>query len=97
MHLLNLLEILGLSSYEIRGGANVEVFVRINDPMKLKYLSTGKYTNLILRDIESKNNSATATLSSFFQADLTSEQRWNVVENYFLGNENAVKEALGVG
>lgn len=97
MRLLNMLEILGLSSYEIRGGANVEVFVRINDPMKLKYLSTGKYTNLILRDIESKNNSATATLSSFFQADLTSEQRWNVVENYFLGNESAVKEALGVG
>lgn len=96
MRLLNLMELLGLSSYEIRGGANVEVFVRINDPMKLRYLSSGKYTNLLLRDIENKNKSATATLSRFFQADLTSEQRWDVVENYFLGNEAEVREMLGI-
>ena len=96
MRLLNLMELLGLSSYEIRGGASVEVFVRINDPMKLRYLSTGKYTNLLLRDIESKNKSATETLSRFFRTDLTSEQRWDVVENYFLGNENEVRSILGI-
>ena len=96
MKLLNLLEILDLSSYEIRGGANVEVFVRINDPMKLRYLSQGKYYNSILRDIESKHKSATKIVNCFFQKQLTTEQRWDIIENYFLGNEAYVKAILGV-
>ena len=96
MKLLSILEILDISSFEIRGGTNVEIFVRINDPMKLRYLSQGRYTNNILRDIESKRKSATQTLSNFFQCQLTNEERWDVIENYFLGKEDYVKNALNI-
>lgn len=96
MKSLSILEILDMSSFEIRGGANVEIFVRINDPMKLRYLSQGRYTNNILRNIESKRKSATQILSKFFQSQLTTEQRWDVIENYFLGNEGYVKSVLGI-
>lgn len=94
--LLNLLEILELATYELRGGANTEIFVRINDPMKLRYLSQGRYSNRLLRNIDRKNKAATRTLSRFFQCDLTSEQRWDVIENYFLGNEAYVNQMLNI-
>ncbi len=96
MRLLSLLEILDLSTYEIKGGANVEIFVRINDPMKLRYLSQGRYSNHILRDIERKHKSAMQTMCKFFQCELSTEQRWDVIENYFLGNELYVRELLGI-
>lgn len=35
MPLLRFMELLGLATYEIRGGEKAEVFIRINDPEKL--------------------------------------------------------------
>lgn len=96
IRLLNILEILELASFEMRGGASVEIFVRINDPMKLRYLTQGRYSNIILREIERKNKAATKTLEAFFSSNLTTEQRWDVIENYFLGNEKYVRFMLGM-
>ena len=39
LRLLAVLEIFGLASYEVRGGQNLEIFVRINDPQKIRSLS----------------------------------------------------------
>ena len=36
MRLLAVLEIFGLASYEVRGGQNLEIFVRVNDPQKIR-------------------------------------------------------------
>ena len=39
MPLLRFMELLGLATYEIRGGEKSEVFIRINDPQKLERIS----------------------------------------------------------
>lgn len=94
--LLTLLEILDISSYEIRGGSNTEVFVRISDPMKLRYLLQGKYSNGILKEIEEKHRYSFKVVNNFFSTPLTSDDRWDIIENYFLGNDEYTKTVLNI-
>ena len=42
MPLLRFMELLGLATYEIRGGEKSEVFIRINDPERLQYLGQSR-------------------------------------------------------
>ena len=94
MPLLRFLEILGFASYEIRGGEKAEVFIRINDPKKLMHLSNERYTNSVLQMIKERHRANERLLSAFFMADMGSEQRWELVEQYFLGNKEYVQEKL---
>ena len=97
MPLLRLLELLGLATYEIRGGEKTEVFVRINDPFKLESLAaSGRYTNHVLQSIQEHHRRNERLMSAFFMADLSTEDRWELIEQYFLGNEGFVLEALGI-
>ncbi len=94
MPLLRLLELLDLASYEIRGGEKAEVFVRINDPAKLQRLASGNYTNHVLRSIRERHQHNHKLLSAFFMAEMSTEARWELIEQYFLGNEAYVAEVL---
>ena len=97
MPLLRLLELLGLATYEIRGGEKAEVFIRINDPEKLERLATtGRYTNSVLQNIKERHRNNEKLLSAFFAADMSDDDRWELIEQYFLGNEEYVKEHLGI-
>ena len=72
MPLLRLLELLGLATYEIRGGEKAEVFIRINDPDKLERIaSSGKYTNNVLQSIQEHHRSSEKLLAAFFTADMS--------------------------
>ena len=94
MRLLSFLELFGLASYQVRGSQNMEVFVRVNDPHRLAALSTGKYANGVLTDICRRHRSAQEVMMNFMARDFTSDRRWNVVEDYFLGREDLVRAAL---
>lgn len=72
----------------------MEIFVRVNDPVKLKRLSDGKYNNKLLTEIRRRHKSAQNIMMHFLQKQLTSEQRWNIIENYFLGKEDYVEQCL---
>ena len=63
----------------------VEIFIRINDPVKLSYLANGKYSNAILSELAKRQKDATQLVNDFFTADMTSDERWQMIENYFLG------------
>ena len=98
MPLLRLLELLGLATYEIRGGEKAEVFIRINDPDKLERIaSSGKYTNNVLQSIQEHHRSSEKLLAAFFTADMSTEERWELIEQYFLGNEEYVRSTLKIG
>lgn len=43
MRLLAVLEIFGLASYEVRGGQNLEIFVRVNDPQSVRIPQLQEY------------------------------------------------------
>lgn len=97
MRLLAVLEIFGLASYEVRGGQNLEIFVRVNDPQKIRSLSESRsYKNMQLVEIHRRHADAEEMMLSFLTKDLTSKQRWDLVEDYFLGHDEVVGKILGL-
>ena len=96
MPLLRVLELLGLASYEIRGGEKAEVFLRVNDPSKLSLLASGNYRNAVLQAIHQRHKHQQELLSAFFLTEMTTPERWELIEEYFLGNEDYVDEKLGL-
>lgn len=94
MPLVRVLELLGLASYEIRGGEKAEVFIRINDPAKLIRLADSKYSNSVLQSIQDRHRSNQKLLSAFFMSDMTNDERWEFIEQYFLGNEQLISDTL---
>lgn len=87
MPVLKLLEILGLASYDLKGGEMAEVFVRINDPLKIKRLSESDYRNGVLQEIVRRHRDGQELLKRFFEARMSNEERWDFIEEYFLGRE----------
>ena len=96
MPLLRLLELLGLASYEIRGGEKAEVFIRINDPYKIKRLAMSNYKNSVLDFIHKKHVRNQNLLAAFFNNDFTTEERWDIIEEYFLGHSDYVYNKLSL-
>ncbi len=96
MPLLRLLELLELANYEIRGGEKAEVFIRINDPDKIKLLASINYHNTVLHEIHNRHQHNLRLLNAFFMSKMSTEDRWDLIEQYFLGNETAVHERLGL-
>lgn len=96
MPLLRVLELLDLASYEIRGGEKSEVFIRINDPSKLLRLANENYYNSVLHAIHNRHRRNERLLLAFFLTEMTTEERWHLIEEYFLGNEAYFSQVLGL-
>ena len=93
----SLLQLFEIASYEIDGGRNPQIFVRINDPLKLQTLARkANYTNKILTDINNRHKNSITLLNKFMQTKLSSEERWHIIEQYFLGKDEVVDNLLGI-
>jgi len=83
-----LIESFLLGNYEIQGGQLSQIFIRINEPYKLKLFATDqRYSNLILQEVENRHRRSVETMEHFFKSTLDHKQRWDFIENYFLGKE----------
>ena len=71
---LKLLSIFDYITYEVLGGEEPEIFIRLNDPNKIKSIVMGSTYD---RDVE--------VLLQFFNGLKTNGERWNYIEDYFLG------------
>ena len=77
---------LGIADYYRQGGDQPAIFVRINNPYFLNSLiKGGKYRNDILESIYEKYRYSERIFTYFFTTPMTNEQRWNFIEDYFLG------------
>jgi ATP-dependent DNA helicase RecQ len=87
MILAYMVEALSMGSYEVRGGASPEIFIRINDPYRISTLvaNVNTYSNSILRDIKERQDRSFSILREFFVSLDNDQQRWDYVEKYFLG------------
>jgi len=94
IYLAVLLELFNLASYEIIGGKNTEIFIRINDPNKLRRVTFSSYSNSILTEIERKRNRSQSVLMGFMLSELSDKERWDVIEDYFLGRDAEVSMKL---
>lgn len=91
---LKILSVFGYITYEIVGGEEPEIFIRLNDPNKIKGIIMGNiyYSNNYVTKARQKHNRDVAILSRFFIELSTDEERWDYIENYFLGYDVLVKE-----
>jgi len=84
--LAELLNSLNLAEYNIRGGENPSIFVRINNPIYLNNLVRyNNYENSILNGIYEKHVFSEKIFDYFFTKKMTDSQRWEFIEDYFLG------------
>ena len=73
--------------YEIVGGEEPEIFIRLNDPNKIKSIVSGNtfYSNNYVSKAKQKHERNVAVLLKFFNELKTDEERWKYIEDYFLG------------
>lgn len=94
MPILKLLEIMDLASYDLKGGENAEIFLRVNDPEKIKRLAYSNYQNEVLKEIKRKHRDSQELLKQFFTCPMGDEKRWDFIESYFLGREEELETYL---
>ena len=84
---LKLLSIFDYITYEIVGGEEPEIFVRLNDPNKIRNIVLGNtyYTNDYVSKARQKHDRDVQVLLKFFKQLNNDEERWNYIEDYFLG------------
>lgn len=82
-----LLEILDIGTYESSGGDNPMIFIRINDPRRIRIdAKNSDYKNIILENVEKTFQENSEIFDYFLLHSFTNEERWNFIEDFFLGN-----------
>ena len=86
---LKLLSIFDYITYEVVGGEEPEIFIRLNDPEKVKNIVYGgaAYNNNYASKAKQKHDRDVAILLRFFKELKTDRERWDFIENYFLGRD----------
>lgn len=84
--LAEVLDSLELATYQKFGGDDPAIFVRINNPIRLGDLvRSGRYENSILNRIYDRYDYSERVFTYFFTKIMSDEERWEFIENYFLG------------
>lgn len=86
---LKLLSAFDLVTYEITGGEEPEIFIRINDPQKIKDIVLGNkyYENRYLTLARRKHVRDVEVLNRFISRLGSTSERWDFIEDYFLGKD----------
>ena len=86
---LNLLSMFNIIQYDMYGGQNPEIFIRINDPARINAIAEKSiiYKNNIVKKANEKHNRDIEVLEKFIVDLNTDEERWNYIEDYFLGKD----------
>lgn len=85
----SLLELLGVGAFETRGGEKPMIFIRINDPRRIERdARSADYKNSLLSSIENRHKSSSDIFDHFFLNSFSNENRWNFIEDFFLGESN---------
>ena len=86
---LTLLSMFNIIQYDMYGGQNPEIFIRINDPARINAIAENNiiYKNSIVERAMEKHNRDCEILEKFITELNTDEERWNYIEDYFLGKD----------
>ncbi len=81
-----IMEVFGLCTYEIVGGEQPQIFIRINDPLKITRLARSRdYRNGVVATVEHRFSINVNLMTHFFLNEMPDKQRWQFIEDYFLG------------
>jgi RecQ family ATP-dependent DNA helicase len=82
------LEMLELGTFEIKGGENPMVFIRINDPDRIERDSNNSsYKNSLLSKTLERHYLSNQIFDHFFLRSFTNNERWDFIEDFFLGSD----------
>lgn len=82
------LEIFELGTFEIKGGENPMIFIRINDPNRIAKDSYDyNYNNTLLSKTLERHDLSNKIFDHFFSKSFSNEERWSFIEEYFLGQD----------
>ncbi|MCS6904285.1 MAG: DEAD/DEAH box helicase [Bacteroidia bacterium] len=87
IQLAYIIEFFNLGTYEIQGGELPAIFIKISSPTKLEEVINDNYENSILDAINKRHEEAMLTMQKFFTTPYSNTERWDFIENYFLGRE----------
>lgn len=87
--LLKLLSLFGYVTYNVSGGSAPEIFIRFNSPEKIQEIVSGavNYRNDYLIKQKHHTERDAKLLKHFFETDYSDDERWDLVERYFLGED----------
>ena len=85
--LLGMLEDFGVLHYRTEGGNNPEIFIRINSVLPLQNIvdRPDRYKNRILENVSLRHRASVSMLSYLFTEKHNTDDFWESVEDYFLG------------
>ena len=85
----SLLEMVNMATYEMKGGDNPMIFVRINDPERIRQDSENpSFKNELLTRTAKRHEISNEIFDHFFTNTYTSNERWDFIEEFFLGATN---------
>lgn len=91
---LKFMSIMDYITYSFEGGREPQIFIRLNNPNKLKDIIEERmnppYRNRYVIEALNRHNDDIMILSHFFTSNYSNAQRWQFIEDYFLGKD--VKE-----
>lgn len=84
---LGVLESLGALSFKMNGGANSQIYIYVNQiqPIRNILKRPWNYENRLLKMVAERHMVSVKMLTYLYEYDFTSEERWNLLEDYFLG------------
>ena len=83
-----LLEFFDLASFQVIGGENPKIFIRINDPLRLRLTATNEYyKNELAEDVYRRFEASNELMYYFFKSEKNSKEKWQLIEDYFLGKD----------
>jgi len=85
--LVYIMELFGLCTFKLSGGEQPQIFIRINDPLKVERLAKSRYSNATITEVERKHKMNIGIMEHFFTSKLNDQERWTFIENYFLGKD----------
>lgn len=85
--ILGILESLDVLSFKMLGGANSQLYIYINQIQSLRNILQApfNYKNRLLETVSERHTISVQMLTYLYENEFSSEERWNLIEDYFLG------------
>lgn len=85
--ILGILEAMGCLTFEMLGGANSQIYIYINQIQALINIIKApyRYHNRLLDMVSERHLISVKMLTYIYEGDFSSEETWNLIEDYFLG------------
>lgn len=86
---LGILEAFGILNFSILGGENKQIYIYLYQILKIYNIinNAEKYNNRLLENIYERHKASVEMLKRLFEHNYTSDERWELIEDYFLGIE----------